>query len=140
LVERLHLDRTLSHTPLFQAMFVVQNAPKTRLALPALDLSSLELDTVAAKFDVALSLEEEADGRLTGWMEYNTDLFETATIRRFLSHYQTLLQQSVAHPETRLSALSVLGESEQHQLLVTWNDTRRAYPEAQWIHQVVEAQ
>ena len=61
-------------------------------------------------------------------MEYNTDLFDAATITRLLGHFQTLLEGIVADPEQRLSALPLLTAAERQQLLVEWNDTTRAYP------------
>src|SRR5207249_7401033 len=85
LVEALQPERHLSLTPLFQVMFALQNAPLPALELPDLTLRSLELESTMAKFDLSLSMQEDAQ-RLEGAIEYNRDLFEAATIGRMLGH------------------------------------------------------
>ena len=97
LVEELQPERSLSHSPLFQVMFILQNAPRQTLALPGLTLRRLEVDSGTAKFDLTLSMTESADGLRAVW-EYNTDLFEAATHRRLQGHFQTLLEGIVTDP------------------------------------------
>ncbi|MEH2382478.1 MAG: amino acid adenylation domain-containing protein [Nostoc sp.] len=138
LVEELQPQRSLSHTPLFQVMFVLQNAPMSALELPGLTLSSLESESGNAKFDLTLSIRETAQ-RLVGSLEYNTDLFKKSTISRMAEHLQTLLSGIVANPQQRLSELPLLTEAEKA-LLVKWNDTQAEYPKDQCIHQLFEAQ
>ena len=144
LVEELKPERDLSMSPLFQVMFVLQNAPGKALELSGLTLNPLEIDNETAKFDLTLSMIEAEDG-LKGSMEYNTDLFEEATITRMLGHFQILLEGIVADPEQRLSNLPLLDEGERHQLLVEWNDTQTNYADLpsvkdSSIHELFEAQ
>ncbi|MBD1865229.1 MULTISPECIES: non-ribosomal peptide synthetase [Trichocoleus] len=153
LVEALHPDRNLSHTPLFQVMFVLQNAPTPSLELAGVILHPLQLEngarldlTVAmdsteqelARFDLTLSLEYTEHGLLGIW-EYNTELFEADTIARMAGHYQTLLEGIVAHPECHLSELPILTPTEQS-LLTAWNQTDAAYTTNLCIHEQFEAQ
>ncbi|NJM19925.1 MAG: amino acid adenylation domain-containing protein [Richelia sp. SM1_7_0] len=138
LVERLQPQRDLSHAPLFQVMFVLQNAPMSALELPGLTLTPLEGDNDTSKFDLTLYMTETESG-LVGSLEYNTDLFEKNTIQRMVSHLQTLLSGIVANPQQRLSELPLLTESEQHQLLREWNNTKAEYP-LLCIHELFEAQ
>ena len=123
LVEQLQPERDLSYTPLFQVMFVLQNAPMSALELPGLTLTPIETEGETAKFDLTLYMTETESG-LDAKFEYNTDLFESATIARMARHLQTLLEGIVANPQQQLSDLPLLTESEQHQLLVEWNDTQ----------------
>ncbi|WP_375497255.1 amino acid adenylation domain-containing protein [uncultured Nostoc sp.] len=139
LVEQLQPQRDLSYTPLFQVMFVLQNAPMSALELPGLTLTPLESSSDSAKFDLTLQMTETEEG-LAGSLEYNTDLFQESTIHRMAGHLQTLLEGIVANPQQRLSELPLLSESERHQLLVEWNDTQVNYPQDQCIHQLFEAQ
>jgi non-ribosomal peptide synthetase component F len=139
LVEQLQPQRDLSYTPLFQVMFVLQNAPMSALELPGLTLTLLESNSDSAKFDLTLQMIETEEG-LVGSLEYNTDLFEENTIHRMVGHLQTLLEGVVANPQQHLSELPLLSESERHQLLVEWNDTEVEYPQQLCIHQLFEAQ
>jgi amino acid adenylation domain-containing protein len=122
LVEELQPERSLSHTPLFQVMFTLQNTPMSVLSLPGLKLSLMDVPGETAKFDLTLSLEE-SQGELSGAFEYNSDLFDALMIRRMLGHYRRLLESVVESLDARLSELSWLTETERRQLLVEWNDT-----------------
>jgi amino acid adenylation domain-containing protein len=139
LVEQLQPERNLSNTPLFQVMFVLENAPTDTLELPGLTLSPLEIPIKTAKFDLTLSMRETEQG-LFGTFEYNTDLFDADTITRMVGHFQTLLSAIVANPQQCLCELPLLTEVEQYQLLREWNDTQAEYPLDQCIHQLFEAQ
>ena len=138
LVEALQPVRALSHSPLFQVMFVLQNASIPDLELAGLSLTVLELENVTAKFDLTLSLTETTSG-LSGTLEYNTDLFERATIERLSGHLQILLTGIVENPNTPIHELPLLSAAE-HQQLFAWNDTATDYPQDQCIHQLFEAQ
>ena len=139
LVEQLHPDRDLSHSPLFQVMFGLQNVPRQPLAIPGLTVTPVETDNKTAKFDLFFSLIEEPD-RLRGAIEYSTDLFDAETIARMWRHYRTLLEAVVRNPETRLSDLPLLGDDEKQQLLTDWNKTLTDHPEDKCIHQMFENQ
>jgi acyl-CoA synthetase (AMP-forming)/AMP-acid ligase II/acyl carrier protein len=112
LVEELQPERSLSHTPLFQVAFVLQNEPTQKLELPGLVFDYMPQEDKRAKFDVIMTLTETPEG-LRAMLEYNADIFETATARRMLSGYETLLSDLVASPETKLAKLSLLTETEQ---------------------------
>ena len=139
LVEELRPERNLSHSPLFQAMFVLQNAPASPLALPEVTIEAIAIDSSTTKFDLTLSLHETADG-LRGSLAYNTDLFDEATARRLIGHYFTLLEGIVADPDGRVGELPLLTEPERRQLLIDWNDTATDYPRDQCIHELFEDQ
>ncbi len=138
LVEELQPARHTSHTPLFQVMFVLQNAPMPRLELPGLELTALPIGNGTAKFDLTLSLAEQGGG-LTGSLEYNTALFDAATIRRMSEHFRVLLEAIAADPSQRLSALPVLTEEERRRTLFGWNETERDYADERPIHELFEA-
>jgi aspartate racemase len=137
LVEKLHPERDMSRNPLFQVMFVIQNSHQRKF--PGLSMTPLRLDRGAAPFDLILSIDETAE-ELDGWWEYNTDLFDDATIRRFASHFRTMLEGATANPNQRLSDLPLLSRDEEHQVLVKWNQTRVDYPKAACLHHLFEVQ
>jgi amino acid adenylation domain-containing protein len=140
LVEALQPQRDLSHTPLFQAMFVLDNAPMGTFtqALPGLTLSPIEAESGIAKFDITLSMFEGPNG-LQGTLEYNTDLFDAATIERLAGHFKTLLAAVTANPDQPLTALPLLTDAERHTMLVAWNNTTAPFPNDLCFHQLFEA-
>ena len=139
LVEEINPDRDLSRNPLFQVTFNLQHPTNQEVHLPGLTLSSLPAGNTWAKFDLSVSLLDK-EQELTGTIEYNCDLFDAATIRRMLGHFQTLLEGIVANPEQRLSGLPILTEAEKQQLLIEWNDTKTDYPNNRCISELFEAQ
>ncbi|HYY43190.1 MAG TPA: amino acid adenylation domain-containing protein, partial [Pyrinomonadaceae bacterium] len=139
LVEELQPERSLAHTPLFQVLLVLQNAPGAELSLPGLKLTPLLPQSGTSKFDLMMFLEE-SDAGLGGVFEYNTDLFDEATIKRLLQHFEQLLRATVAAPRTRISALPLMAEAEARRLLVEWNDTATEFPRDLCIHELVEQQ
>ncbi|HEY2739618.1 MAG TPA: amino acid adenylation domain-containing protein, partial [Thermoanaerobaculia bacterium] len=122
LVEELAPERSLTHTPLFQVMFVLQNAPAGRLGVRDLSLRPVEVERTTAKFDLTLTLEE-SDGELTGGIEYATDLFDATTIDRLAGHFERLLAAAAGTPDEPFSVLPLLRPEERGQILIEWNDT-----------------
>ena len=139
LVEELQSERSLSYSPLFQVMFVLQNAPSTTLSFEGLSVSPLRVGAERAKFDLTLSIHETPEG-LSGALHYNTDLFDDATITRILGHFEIMLEGIVREPKQFISDLPILTEADKHQLLVEWNDTKRGYPKDKCIHELFEEQ
>lgn len=139
LVEDLKPERSLSHTPLFQVMFMLENAASSKRELPGLSLAPLQLEDVTAKFDLTLSVTE-TETELTAALIYNSDLFDASTLDRMAEHFQTLLAGIVANPQQPVAQLPLLAAAEQQQLLAEWNDTQTEYPHDKTIHQLFESQ
>jgi len=114
LVEELQPERSLSQAPLFQVSFGVQNTPIQTLSLPGLELSQIDFDFDAGRFDLTLWITEYQD-ELSGVWSYNTDLFEAATIKRMQGHFETILQNVLAQPDMLLSEIEMLTEDEKEQ-------------------------
>nr|VFJ54372.1 MAG: amino acid adenylation domain-containing protein [Candidatus Kentron sp. FW] len=139
LVEQLNPARSLSHSPLFQVMLVLQNNAQAEMEWPGLTITGLEQDYPIAKFDLTLDIVEQ-DGRLYCAWEYATLLFTENTIRRMGEHFEVLLRGIVAEPETPVAQLPLLTEAERRQVLVEWNDTKAPYPQDKCVHELFEAQ
>jgi amino acid adenylation domain-containing protein len=139
LVNALQLARDAGHTPLFQAMLVLQNAPMVSLELPGLTLELHKSPAVMARFDLLLMLAEDPAG-LVGRFQYSTDMFDHATIDRMVAHFQTLLEGLVAAPDQPITDLPLLTAAERRQLLDDWNATQAPYPQEQTIVELFEAQ
>ena len=139
MVEVLKPQRAGSHSHFFQVMLVVQNAPTESAQLPDLEVTSTLVHTGTAKFDLTFFLNEFGES-LQMEMEYDTDLFDAATISSVLRHFQKLLEGVVANPDQPIANLPLLTESERRQLLVEWNQTRRDFPRDKCIHELFEEQ
>ena len=123
-VQELHTERSLSHSPLFQVIFTLQNAPAREPELPGLQLCSFLGDARTAKVDLTLTMSEDVN-TLLGAISYNTDLFDEGTISRLAEQFRTLLAGIVVDPERRISELPIMTREARRQLLVEWNDTAR---------------
>jgi amino acid adenylation domain-containing protein len=139
LVEELRPTRDMSHSPLFQVMFALQNAPVGAVELPGLTLAPVEVDRPAAQFDLTLFMWEE-DKALSGRIEYNTDLFDAETVARLTGRLEVLLNAIVADPQCRLSELRLLPDEERRRLLVDWNATQKEYPGDKTLVRLFEEQ
>jgi amino acid adenylation domain-containing protein len=138
LVEMGQTQQHLSTPRSLQVLFALQDTPLAAPTLPEVQAEWLEVEHGATQFDLALKCTATAAG-LQGVLEYQTVLFEAATIERMAGHFQTLLAGIAANPAQRLSELPLLTEAERQQLLVEWNNTQRAYP-ATTLHQLFESQ
>ncbi|MGV0024746.1 amino acid adenylation domain-containing protein [Phormidesmis priestleyi] len=147
LVEELDPDRDLSRNPLFQVAFALQNAPMQALELPGLTLEPAPLELGSTRFDLEVHLWEPAHGLrslwqsqegLSGFISYSTDLFDRDRIGRLVGHFQTLLEGIVANPDTRLSDLPLLTNTE-HQHLIEWNHHTQPLSD-RCFHHIFESQ
>ncbi len=139
LVEELEPERDLGRNPLFQVMFQFQNAPRAVLHLKDLTISTLDVSTGTAKFDLQLAAMEEA-GTLNFVMEYSTDLFNGETIERMLHHYATLLAGIIANPDERITTLSLTTDTERNDVLSAAVGTQIEFSKEQRIHRLFEQQ
>ncbi len=139
LVEHLAPTRDLSRHPLFQVMLILQNTPPATVQLPGLTIQPLPTDTSSAKFDLTLEARETADGLSCLW-EYNTTLFDAATIARMQAHFLLVLEQVLAQPDAALAGLPLLTPPERKRLLADWNDTHAPFAGNACLYQLVAEQ
>ncbi len=139
LVDSLRPERDLARSPLFQVMFILQNAPLPRLEISKLAIDMLEVHNETAKFDLTLSMMD-SDKELLGTFEYNTDLFDRPRIVRMANHFQLLLKNIEVNPNLPISDLRMLSEVERHHALIEWNETQEEFATAGQVHQLIEEQ
>src|SRR4028119_715933 len=147
LVEQLQPQRDTSRSPLFQVSFTWQKQRwhesvknSSRFQKPGLEMKPYPLGHQrGASFDLDVMMMEMGEVLQAGW-QYNTDLFDEATIALMAGHYQTVLEAIAANPKQKISELPLLTETARHQLLVEWNNTWAEYPQDKCIHQLFEEQ
>jgi amino acid adenylation domain-containing protein/non-ribosomal peptide synthase protein (TIGR01720 family) len=139
LVAEFQPDRTSGVSPLFQVLFAVHPATARPIQLSSLKMEQAGADRAAAKFDLFLAMSDEGS-RLTAAVEYKTDLFDAATVRRMLTNFEVLLEGIAADPDQLVARLPLLTDGERGRLLVGLNRTGRDYPPPFIIHELFRAQ
>ena len=138
LVEKLQPERSMSHNPLFQVMFALENNESPDLSWPGLEIQWLDLTCPFAKFDLALMVIE-SDNQLNCSWEYATDLFDKSTIQRMAEQFEVLLKGIVDNPNQPISTLPLMTVAELLQLQ-HWNQTQTDYPHDKTLVDLFEAQ
>jgi acyl carrier protein len=114
-VEAVQPERDSRSTPLFQVMFVIQNAPSEALQLPGLTVAPLPIKGGTARFDLMMNLRETPHG-LHGTLEFSTDIFYPETIENMVEQFSTLLADIATDPDREISLLSVVRDEETERL------------------------
>jgi len=115
MVEELRVERTMSHGPVFQVLFGLQNLPPADLRLEGVRATELEVNPRAAKFDLSVELRE-AEGRVGGGIEYDADLFDAATVERLAGHFRLLLEAVCVDPDARPLHADLLTDADREHL------------------------
>ncbi|KAG0204308.1 hypothetical protein BGX31_003184, partial [Mortierella sp. GBA43] len=131
--------RDLSHTPLFQVMFVWENSEDDALHLPGLQVDSYEADYDAIKFDIELHLYETGD-EIVGDMSYSMALYDHTTMKRHVGYLQAMLSAMTNEVDRVVTNVDLLATAEGELLLKTWNATQQDYPSDLCIHHLFEQQ
>jgi len=130
-------ERDLSHSPLFQVMFMLRNSPDQKLNVSGVELVTEELMTDTSKFDLTLSLHE-SDSGLQGWFEFNTDLFKRDSIERLSLHFSELIKSIINNPEQLVSKLKILNHEEENRLIHVLGRPNESQNSDKGIHCLVE--
>ncbi len=139
LVEELQPERDLAHPPLFQVMFAFENYPIGYPHMTGLDLENIEIDTQVSNFDLTLDMSLQERGLATS-MEFNTDLFDRPTVRRWLENFEVLLEGIAINPGRPVSDLPLMTPAERERLVLTWNASSAEFPSESCLHNLFEAQ
>ncbi|KAG0001634.1 hypothetical protein BGZ65_003322, partial [Modicella reniformis] len=138
-VEIVQLPRNMSHSPLFQVMFVWQSNEESEWNLPKIETLEVEPTYDVARFDLTLQLFESDNG-ITGSLGYSTAIFDQSTMERHVGYLCTMLEAMVADVDRVITAVELIAPAEREMLLRTWNATEKDYPSHLCIHQLFEQQ
>jgi len=120
--------RSLSHNPIFQVMFALEDSHAGLVDVGPITLKRVSVDPGVSKFDLYVSLIDQGDGTIKAEWEYATDLFLPTTIHRMMAQFETLLSAIADSPDARVSELRLLPPAEQHLLIEEWNRTSAPWP------------
>ncbi|MEL7148506.1 MAG: condensation domain-containing protein, partial [Bacteroidota bacterium] len=126
LVDELKLTRDTSRNPLFDIMFSWQNFEESSLTMSNVEVSQVATGIEVSKFDMTLTALEY-DDRINLGFQYAADLFEEDTIAQFVSYFHRIVKAVATDATIRLAEISILSDTEKHQLLVDFNDTKSVF-------------
>jgi len=140
LVDKLKVTRDVSRNPIFQVMFVLQNANEQ----VGLDFTGIKAKYLPIKYDVAifdLTFElVEIENELNCTIQYNTDLYKSTTIKRMAEHFKIFLSGMAANLDMAFTSLPTLTPSEYKKILIDWNRTEKPYPSDKTVHELFAEQ
>ena len=138
LVEELQPERDLSYNPLAQVMFVLLKGPMDRLELAGLDVTTVDVETVASPYDIVLHMWETGEG-LSGFWHYTADLFDPSTMVAHDGPSRNAAEgRSPRRRTTRVQDTPMLREAERHLMLTEWNATAHEFPDGACLHELFE--
>ncbi|WEB37914.1 amino acid adenylation domain-containing protein [Streptomyces yunnanensis] len=138
IVADLNTTRDLSRPPVYQVSFSYGREPVPTLAMAGARLTRLPVRSEGARFDLELQAFD-TDGGVTGWFEYDRDLFDEATIVRLAGHFRRLVEQVTARPSAPIGDLDLLDAAERHRVVDEWNATDQQWPDG-LVHECIEEQ
>ncbi|CAG6397095.1 amino acid adenylation domain-containing protein [Streptomyces cocklensis] len=138
IVADLNTPRDLSRPPVYQVSFSYGREPVPTLAMAGAHLTRLQVRSEGARFELELQAFD-TDGGLTGWFEFDRDLFDRATIVRLATRFRRLVEQVTAAPRTAIGDLDLLDAAEHHRVVTEWNATEREFTGG-LVHECIEAQ
>ncbi|MGW9083548.1 non-ribosomal peptide synthetase [Streptomyces yangpuensis] len=137
IVDTLGLPRDPSRPPLTSVMFLLDETPDTAPGLAGLATEPIDFSSHATKYDLMISVHDTGTA-VRALVEYPTDLFDASTVDRLLGHFLTTLEGAVDRPDTPLSALPLLTDTERRAALDDWNATRAPFPQDACLHHLFE--
>ncbi|WP_456238686.1 amino acid adenylation domain-containing protein [Paenibacillus silvestris] len=139
LVDRLRVPRDISRNPLFDGMFIMQNAGQAQWHATDFTAKPYPLEHTSLPFELLLEASEQ-DGRFAFSLQFNSLLFKRETVSRMASHFIQILNQLVERPQTVIADLDLVTAEEKQELIVAFNQTDHVYAKDKMIHELFEAQ
>ncbi|MFT5759603.1 MAG: amino acid adenylation domain-containing protein [Alteromonadaceae bacterium] len=139
IVNQLNIAHSLSYSPVFQVMMVLQNNGVSEGEIEGVNVSSVGRESNVSKFDLMLSAAEREEGIVLGWA-YSSDLFESTTIERMANSFTVLLDAIIADSQMPLMELPLMAVSEQQKSLSLLQNSAPNYTQDKCIHELFEEQ
>ncbi|MCB0747244.1 MAG: amino acid adenylation domain-containing protein, partial [Ignavibacteriae bacterium] len=137
LIDALDIERDLSHSPVFQVMFVMQNMPFSVSTGNDFEISPIEVESSIAKFDLQFTLVEFEDG-INGTVEYNTDLFDKETIEQIIESYSLIIENIIKNSQIEVGKIQILDQEKKTKLLNFCNDEYVSVKTEKFVHSIFE--
>jgi len=139
LVEILNPERDLSRSPLFQVLFIYQDARNRKNTIADLSLSYIDAPTPGTQTDIDFWVRLTDNG-IAGGFRYNRDLFEPETIKQMLGNYQMILEGILKAPQAPVKNIKILPAQDYQKIVYEWNNTDCLFHAPSTVHQLFEKQ
>ncbi|MCP4154313.1 MAG: AMP-binding protein, partial [bacterium] len=139
LLETVNVDRDVSHNPLFDVMFILQNIDLVQVDIPGLTVTPYSFEKTKAKFDLVLQIAETGE-KLIATFGYCTELFKKETVKRYIHFYKKIMQAILEDPHQKISGIEIIPQEEKKKILYEFNETGASYTENKTIHELFEEQ
>ncbi|UJD77274.1 hypothetical protein CE143_21345 [Photorhabdus luminescens] len=126
IIEAINPTRSLSYTPLFQVLFVLQNTLPRNIDLSPLKIELIDPQLNVAKYDLTLSLNPTIQG-LRGYIEYSTDLFTEESIINIIDNYKNLLEKLTQNIDEKLSSIDFICSKQKNNILTEYSGSNKKY-------------
>lgn len=138
ILKNIKIPRSAGRPPLIEVIFNVDRDPGCN----SFEGANFRCDRNAKRalhFDLFFNFVEAPDG-LYVECDYNTDLFETATIDRWLGHFEALLASATTDPDVAISRLPILSNAEYWELTDKVIDPSFEFPKDRTLQGWFESQ
>ena len=139
LVDKLRVEKDRNNNPLFGTMFEYHNLEKRKYEVSGLQISMLEIEDAAARFDIELNIIMN-NSEMAGALYYSKKKFLKETMERLITHYIQILKQVTEEPNRRIKDINILLEKEKYQILTEFNQTRKELPIEKTVIDLFEKQ
>ena len=136
LIRKLSLPRAANRLPLTEIQFNLERLTDN-LHAAGLDIAVEPNAKAHVNFDIFWNVIESEDC-LRIDCDYNTDLFDAATIDCWLECYEALLEAIVEDITRPLTRTSYIPSAERHRLVTELNATAADYPRDRRVHELIE--
>ncbi len=139
-----------SAPPVFQSLFAYYTAERDALSpfgggdndtirVGGLECQVRHLQATGAQLDLSLLVADNGES-LCARVEFNSDLFDAATVARFGDSFATLLAAGCADPERAVQHLPMLSAQEAERVAGAWTTSAVDYAESRFLHELIDAQ
>ncbi|PEU19965.1 non-ribosomal peptide synthetase, partial [Bacillus wiedmannii] len=139
LIRKIDYERDSNKNPLFDTMFVLEDAKLFTKKQGDLNLSPIAFKLDNAKFDIIFNVLDYGNEIVLN-IEYSTELFNKDTILRMSENYINILREISRNLSVKLNEIDMISKEERNKLLYRFNDTKTDYPKDKTIHQLFEEQ
>ncbi|NRN30851.1 non-ribosomal peptide synthetase, partial [Photorhabdus heterorhabditis] len=137
-VERVEKERHLNQSPIFQVMFILQDIENYSNMFDGLQASNVFVDSGTSKYDLTIEMHNSEE-QLSGWFEYNTDLFTKLTINNMVESFVRVLDEILNDPRLPVSNYNLLNDKQINCLLNYFNSTAVSYDQDKKVIDLFES-